>query len=57
MECKSHGYHVYKENWFVTVEEELSCVREVKNYCDPFAVAVVLNMVLIAMVMPLFNCV
>ena len=35
------GYHVYKEIWFASVGEELSCVREVDNYCDPFAAAVV----------------
>lgn len=35
------GYRVYKEIWYATVGEELSCVREVENYRNPFAVAVV----------------
>ena len=41
IEAMNRGYHVYKEIWCADVEEELSCVREVENYCDPFAVAVV----------------
>ena len=32
------GYNVYKEIWCAAVGEELSCIREVENYCDPFAV-------------------
>ena len=36
-----HGYHVYKEIWCVDVGEELSCMREVENYRNPFAVVVV----------------
>ena len=35
------GYHVYKEIRCAAVGEELSCIREVENYHDPFAVAVV----------------
>ena len=41
------GYHVYKELWFATVGEELSCVREVDNYLNPFAVAVVKSVVVV----------
>ena len=33
--------HMYKEVWCVTIGEELSCMREVENYRDLFAVAVV----------------
>ena len=33
------GYHVYKEVWCAAVGEELFCVREVENYCDPFTMA------------------
>ena len=36
-----HGCHVYKEVWWADVGEELSCIREVENYRDLFAVAVV----------------
>ena len=32
---------VYKEVWCAAVGEELSCMREVENYRDLFAVAVV----------------
>ena len=32
------GYYVYKEVWCAAVGEELSCVREVENYRDLFAV-------------------
>ena len=39
------GYHVYKEIWCADVREELSCTREVENYRDPFAVAVVRSMI------------
>ena len=35
------GYHMYKEIRCAAVGEELSCIREVANYRDPFAVAVV----------------
>ena len=35
------GYHVYKEIQCAAVGEELSCIREVENYHDPFTVAVV----------------
>ena len=35
------GYHVYKEIWCAAVGEELSYIREVENYHDLFAVAVV----------------
>ena len=48
MAAKSHnvdtmvcGYHVYKEIRCAAVGEELSCIREVENYCDSFTVAVV----------------
>ena len=41
IEAMVRGYHVYREIWIATVGEELSCVREVGNYRDPFAVAVV----------------
>ena len=33
------GYHMYKEIWCAAVGEELSCMREVENYRDAFAVA------------------
>ena len=32
---------VIKEVWCAVVGEELSCTREVENYHDPFALAVV----------------
>lgn len=32
--------HVYKEIWLATVGEDLTCMREVGNYRNPFAVAV-----------------
>ena len=38
---------VIKEVWCAAVEEELSCMREVENYCDPFSVAVVRSGVMI----------
>ena len=41
------GYHVYKEIWCAAVGEELSCMREVENYRDPFAVAVVRSGVIV----------
>ena len=41
IEAMVRGYRVYRHIWDATVGEELSCVREVENYCDPFAVAVV----------------
>ena len=41
IEAMVRGYHVYKEIWCAAVGEELSCIREMKSYCDPFAVAVV----------------
>ena len=40
IEAIVRGYHVYKEIWCAAVGEELSCMREVENYRDPFAVAV-----------------
>ena len=40
IEAMVRGYHVYKEIWCAAVGEELSCMREVENYRDPFAVAV-----------------
>ena len=33
------GYHVYKEIWCAAIGE-LSCMREVENYRDPFVLAV-----------------
>ena len=54
MGCESHtmeamvrGYHVYKEIWCAAYGEELSCMREVENYCNPFAVAVVKSGVIV----------
>ena len=41
IEAMVRGYHVYKEIWCADVGKELSCVREVENFRDPFAVAVV----------------
>ena len=41
IEAMVRGYHVYKEIWCADVGEELSCVREVENFHNPFAVAVV----------------
>ena len=35
------GYHVFKEIRCAAVGEEMSCIREVENYRNPFAVAVV----------------
>ena len=42
-----HGCHVYKEVWCAAVEEELSCMREMENYRDLFAVAVVRSGVIV----------
>ena len=47
IEAMVRGYHVYKEIWCAAVGEELSCIREVENYRDPFAVAVVRSGVII----------
>ena len=41
------GCPVYKEVWCVAVGEELSCMREVENYRDLFAVAVVRSGVIV----------
>ena len=41
IETMVYGYHVYKEIWCAAVGEKLSCIREVENYRNPFAVAVV----------------
>ena len=38
---------VIKEVWCAAVGEELSCMREVENYRDPFAVLVVRSGVII----------
>ena len=38
---------VIKEIWCAAVGEELSCMREVENYRDPFAVAVVRSGVIV----------
>ena len=35
------GCHMYKEVWCAAVGEEPSCMREVVNYRDLFAVSVV----------------
>ena len=55
MECESHsfeamvrGCHVYREIWLAIVGEELSCVRQVGNYRDPFTVAVVKSGVVVS---------
>ena len=47
IEAMVRGYHVYKEIWCAAVGEELSCMREVENYRDPFAVAVVRSGVIV----------
>ena len=47
VEAMVRGYHVYKEIWCAAVGEELSCIREVENYSDPFAVAVVRSGVIV----------
>ena len=39
IEAMVRGYHVYKEVWCAAIGEELSCVREVENYRDPFTMA------------------
>ena len=44
IEAMVRGYHVYKE---AAVGKELSCIREVENYHDPFAVAVVRSGVIV----------
>ena len=41
------GYHVYNEVWRAVVGEELSCMREVENYHDLFAVAVIRSGVIV----------
>ena len=38
IEAMVRGYHMYKEIWCAAVGEELSCMREVENYRDAFAV-------------------
>ena len=43
IEAMVRGYHVYKEIWCAAVGEELSCMTEVENYRDPFAVAVLIT--------------
>jgi len=35
------GYHVYKEIWDASIDEELLCTREPGNPHDPFTVAIV----------------
>ena len=47
IEAMVRGYHVYKEIWCAAVGKELSCMREVENYRDPFAVAVVRSGVIV----------
>ena len=39
IEAMVRGYHMYKEIWCAAVGEELSCMREVENYCDALAEA------------------
>ena len=41
---------VIKEVWYTAVGEELSCMREVENYRDPFAVAAVRSGVIVGQV-------
>ena len=41
------AYHVYKDIWEASIDEELICVRETSNAKDPFAVAVVKNEVIV----------
>ena len=48
MRTMVRGYHVYREIWLATVGEELSCMREVDNYRDPFAVAVIKSGVVVS---------
>ena len=38
---------VIEEVWCAAVGEELSCMREVENYHDPFAVAVIRSGVIV----------
>ena len=60
IEATIRGYHVYKEIWCADVGEELSCMREVENYRDPFAVMVVRSVdrsIHQSMAMPPANCV
>jgi len=33
------GYHIYQDIWVPTIDEELSCEREIGNSHDTFAVA------------------
>lgn len=40
IESMVRGYHVYGEIWLAAVGEELSCMSEVKNSRNLFAVAV-----------------
>ena len=35
------GYHVYRDIWSASLDEELVCAREPDNYSDLFAVAAV----------------
>ena len=34
------GYHEYQSIWEAEVGENLSCIREPSNVCDPYAVAI-----------------
>ena len=34
------GYHVYRDIWSASLDEELVCAGEPDNYSDPFTVAV-----------------
>ena len=40
------GYHVYQDLWDAAVRKQLPCERELSNYHDPFAVAIVKSLVL-----------
>ena len=44
---------VIKEVWCAAVGEELSCMREVENYRDPFTVAVVRSGIIVGHVLSL----
>ena len=56
IEAMVRGYQVYKEIFCAAVGEELSCIREVENYRDPFAVAMVRSGKLFRVVMsPIFE--
>lgn len=41
------GYHIYRDIWQATVNEELACQREIGNAADPFAVAIIKSGVIV----------